>query len=333
LAFDPKDSDLRPPAASARTWLLADLDSGEVLAARGAHVQRPPASTLKTLTALALMPRLSLDAARIAEDADVRVDGGTTGMVVGGMYSVRDLWHGLLLDSGNDTAVALARTLSPDVADTIRLMQQEAERLQALDTVVRNPHGLDAQGQVSSVYDMALFARAAMSIPYFRDVTMARSYQFPMPGGEFQIQNENRLMRSYSGVLGGKSGYTSKAGSTYWGAVEQDGRRLIVVMFGISGRIDRAAGDLLEWGFRHADDLNAVGVLVEPQSPNQTVPVPLAQTQQDAPSTEPDDDAGTAIRWSLMGFAVLAAALGLAISRAERRDRAANDRRDPVRTG
>jgi serine-type D-Ala-D-Ala carboxypeptidase (penicillin-binding protein 5/6) len=333
-AFSPKNAEVPKPRASATTWLLADLDTGNVLAARGAHVQRPPASTLKTLTAVALMPRLDRDARRTAEDRDVRVDGGATGMVVGGTYSVNDMWHGLLLDSGNDTALGLANWYTGDPDDALALMQQSAERLRATNTVVRNPHGLDADGQVSSVYDMALIARAAMALPYFREVTLARTHQFPTPTGEFQIQNENRLLSRYKGTIGGKTGYTRTAGQTYWGAVERDGRTLIVVMFGISGRIDRAAAELLDWGFAHADDVEPVGVLVDPVSePEPDVNADEQTGDIQAAGSEGSGGLGKdQPQWSLFAFAALATLLGLYVSRGERRDRDARLPRDPART-
>jgi serine-type D-Ala-D-Ala carboxypeptidase (penicillin-binding protein 5/6) len=321
------------PKASATTWLIADLETGDVLAARGAHVQRPPASTLKTLTAVALMPKLDRDARRTAEDRDVRIGGGTTGMVVGGSYSVNDLWHGLLLDSGNETALGLAHWYTGDLEDTLALMQETAQRLQATNTVVRNPHGLDDTGQVSSVYDMALIARAAMALPYFREVTTARTYQFPTPTGEFQIQNENRLLSKYPGTIGGKTGYTRTAGQTYWGAAERDGRTLLVVMFGISGRIDRAAADLLDWGFEHASDVDPVGVLVGPLSdPEPDINDDGTGDIQAAGSEGSGGLGQDQPRWSLFAFAALATLLGLYVSRAERLDRDARRPRDPART-
>jgi serine-type D-Ala-D-Ala carboxypeptidase (penicillin-binding protein 5/6) len=331
-AFTPKSSSVPAPKASATTWLIADLDSGEVLAARGAHVQRPPASTLKTLTAVALMPQLDRDAQRVAQDRDVRIGGGTTGMVVGGMYSVNDLWHGLLLDSGNETALGLAHWYTGDFDDALDLMQQTAARLQAMDTIVRNPHGLDDADQVSSVYDMALIARAAMALPYFREVTIARTYQFPTPTGAFQIQNENRLLGNYRGTIGGKTGYTRTAGQTFWGAAQRDGRTLLVVMFGISGRIDRAAADLLDWGFENAEDVEPVGILVDPvKDPEPDVNADSGEVQ--AAGSEGSGGLGPEQpRWSLFAFAVLATVLGLFVSRGERLDRDARRRRDPAHT-
>lgn len=333
LAFTPRDPGTPSPTVPAKTWLIADLDTGAVLAANGAHVRRPPASTLKTLTAVTLMPRLPLDVVRVATDSDVRVDGGTTGMVAGGTYSTRDLWHGLLLDSGNDTALALAHLYAEDTATTVDLMATEAQRLRALDTEVRNPHGMDAPGQVSSAYDMALFARAALAIPYFREVSTTRAYEFPMPGGSFQIQNENRLLTRYEGVIGGKTGFTSKAGSTFWGAAQRGDRSLLVVMFGVSGRLDRAAAALLDWGFAHADDLDPVGVLVEPSAPNRTQLAPQfgdddATRLRAASPAQPGE---APVRWPFLAVAAGAVALGLLVSRGERRGRDATSLRGRAR--
>src|SRR5690606_21064098 len=140
------------------------LDSGEILAARWAHGQLLPASTLKTLTALTLLPRLDPDATYVAQRADAAIEGSKVGLHPGQTYTVRQLFQGLMMASGNDTAHALA-TLGGGMAATAALMNAEAKRLQANDTVVANTSGLDAPGQVSSAYDLALIARAALARP------------------------------------------------------------------------------------------------------------------------------------------------------------------------
>lgn len=319
------------PDVPARTWLLADLDTGDVLAARGAHLTRSPASTIKTLTALTLMPRLDPAAVHIATADDLAVSDGATGMVVGGRYTITDLWHGLLLDSGNDTAMALAHAYDPDVSVTLAAMREQLRLLGATDTVVRNPHGLEADNQVSSVYDMALIARAALQLPLFRTVTTTRTYDFPSPSGSFQIQNENRLVWVEKGSLGGKTGFTSAAGNTYWGAVRRGERRLLVVMFGIQGRTSIAAASLLDWGFRNANRLAPVGQLVSPQDTNEaTAPATPPGTPADPIFMAADDaiePSGAPSSALLLGLPMLAALLALWFSRAARRDRDARSQR------
>ncbi len=259
------------PKVNADTWLIADATTGEVLAAKNPHAHVRPASTLKTLTSVTLMPVLDRNAVHTATDKDVRVEGSHVGIVSGATYTVWDLWHGLLLPSGNDAATALANQ-NGGVTKTVTAMQSVAEQLHALDTHVVNPSGLDADGQVSSAYDMALIAAAAMKIPDFRTVTNTKSYAFPglMPKSgktrkTFQIYTENRLLRhDYPGITGGKTGFTSLAHRTFWAAADRNGHTLIVTLFQIHQPTETAAKALLDWGFANRTKVNPVGTLVSP---------------------------------------------------------------------
>jgi D-alanyl-D-alanine carboxypeptidase (penicillin-binding protein 5/6) len=259
------------PAIDADTWLLADLTTGEVLAAKGAHTKVLPASTLKTLTAVTLMPKLDKEQVVTATWKQARADGGHVGIVPGATYSVWDLWHGLLLPSANDAAAALADT-NGGMTATVREMQAMATHLQATDTTVKNDSGLDAKGQVSSAYDMALFARAALEIPDFRTVTKTFHYPFPgrpvkagAPRKTYQIYTQNRLLiHGYKGVIGGKTGFTSLAHRTYWGAATRGGHTLVVTLFQIHEPTETAARALLDWGFANRSKVAPVGTLVAP---------------------------------------------------------------------
>jgi D-alanyl-D-alanine carboxypeptidase (penicillin-binding protein 5/6) len=261
------------PKIDADTWLLADLTTGEVLAAKNPHAPVRPASTLKTLTSVTLMPALNRNAVHTATDRDVRVDGSHVGIVSGATYTVWDLWHGLLLPSGNDAATALANQYG-GVSKTVGAMQLMAQQLQAYDTHVVNPSGLDADGQVSSAYDMALIAAAALQIPDFRTVTTTKSYDFPgfMPkAGQarktFKTFTENRLLRhNYQGIAGGKTGFTSLAHRTFWGAAQRNGHLLIVTLFQIHEPTEKAATSLLNWGFANRAKVQPVGALVSPKA-------------------------------------------------------------------
>jgi D-alanyl-D-alanine carboxypeptidase (penicillin-binding protein 5/6) len=230
-----------------------------------------PASTLKTLTVATLMPKLDKKQIVTATWAQARADGGHVGIVPGATYSVWDLWHGLLLPSANDAAAALADTYG-GMAATVRDMQAMATHLQATDTTVKNDSGLDAKGQVSSAYDMALIARAALEIPDFRSVTKTFHYAFPgrpVKAGairkSYQIYTQNRLLiHGYKGVIGGKTGFTSLAHRTYWGAATRGGHTLVVTLFQIHEPTETAARSLLNWGFANRAKVSPVGTLVAP---------------------------------------------------------------------
>jgi len=262
-----------PKELTPRGWLLADLDSGEVLAARDPHGRYPPASTLKMLTALTLLPALA-DRRRVVTctDADVDVDGTRVGLVPKGRYTVDVLFQSMLMVSGNDAANALARAAG-GVPATLAAMNAAAERLQAFDTHAATPSGLDGPGQLSSAYDLALIARAALARPDFRRyVTRLRSRipaQKPRYGA-FEIANGNKLLYTYPGAFGVKNGFTDAARHTYVGAARRKGRRLVVaMMFGeqLPVRMTVQATRLLDWGFALPRSLSTVGTLVEPGDP------------------------------------------------------------------
>jgi D-alanyl-D-alanine carboxypeptidase (penicillin-binding protein 5/6) len=259
------------PRIGATTWVLADATTGDVLAARAAHSKRPPASTLKTLTALTLIPRLDPAGRYTVVDADVRVSGSRVGLLVGERYTHDQLFKGLMLPSGNDAAGALARA-NGGMTKTMAQMNAEADRLGARDTTVKNPSGLDAPGQVSSAYDLALIAREGLKNPDFARYASMTTSAFPgksRSGGardSFQIQTQNPLLKSgYSGAIGVKTGFTSKAGRTFVAAATRGDRTLIVAMMGINEPTKNASARLLDWGFANGERIDRpVGLLVEP---------------------------------------------------------------------
>jgi len=273
------------PKVKARTWVLADATTGEVLAAKNAHKQRRPASTLKTLTALTLLPKLDPDATWIGTAKAQNTYGSKAGIRKGREYTINELFSGLLLPSGNDAAIALAQANST-VKKTVNEMNQVAEELQAYDTTAKNTSGLDAKGQFSTAYDLALIGRAAIAREDFLDYVGSKRAEFPNPkkpkknGKERKpifVYNQNDLvMDNYRGAIGVKTGYTSKAGRTFIGAATRGDTTLLVTLMGIREPSDEAARKLLNWGFKNRDDIIAVGELVPPISE-------LPQTAAEAP--------------------------------------------------
>jgi D-alanyl-D-alanine carboxypeptidase (penicillin-binding protein 5/6) len=258
------------PSVAAATWVLADASTRRVLAARGAHTRRAPASTLKTLTALTLIPQLDPDERYRVTEADVRVEGSKVGLLVGQTYTHRELFTALFLPSGNDAAAALASANGGKRA-TLAQMNERARELGALDTIARDPSGLDANGQRSSAYDLALIARAGLADPEFARYAALRDARFPgaaSRSGErqtYQIQNQNPLLREgYDGTVGVKTGFTTQAGRTFVGAATREGRTLIVALMGITEPTGDAAARLLDWGFANASRITEpAGVMVD----------------------------------------------------------------------
>jgi D-alanyl-D-alanine carboxypeptidase (penicillin-binding protein 5/6) len=271
VVVDKPDAVPAPPEGAEVSYLIADMDSGQVLAAKNPHAWLLPASTLKTLTSLVVMPTVPASTQLVATDDEVNADGTRVGMVSGATYSVDDLFHGLVLMSGNDTAYALADAYGGR-DKTIAAMNAKAAQLGAWDTVAVDPSGLDAPGQHSSAYDLALLGRAVMQLPAYREVAATRTYTFPggtdrngKASAAFEIQNHNQLLENYPGTIGIKNGYTTGARNTFVGAVTRGGRTLLITQMGslMTPSWQRQAA-LLDWAFANAAQLRPVGSLVAP---------------------------------------------------------------------
>jgi D-alanyl-D-alanine carboxypeptidase (penicillin-binding protein 5/6) len=258
------------PTTNSQAWVVADADSGEVLAANNAHKPLPPASTLKMLFADTVLPKFDKKRTHKVVDADLAGMGAGSSLVGierGTTYTVEQLWLGVFLRSGND-AVHVLCAMNGGVDRTVREMRTLAKKLQADDTHVVSPDGYDTAGQVSSAYDLTLFARAGLRNTDFRQYCATEVAEFPAGGGKtFQIQNTDRLLGDYRGLIGVKNGYTTDAGNTFTGAAKRGGRTLLVtVMHPTSGydEVYREAAALLDWGFGAVDAVEPVGTLVEP---------------------------------------------------------------------
>ncbi|MFL6128551.1 MAG: D-alanyl-D-alanine carboxypeptidase family protein [Mycobacteriales bacterium] len=316
-----------PKDLTGRGWVLADLDTGRVLAARDAHGRYPPASTLKVLTALTLLPKLKDRRVLLtATAADIDVDGTRVGLVVGGRYTLDVLFQAMLMASGNDAANMLARAAG-GARRTIADMDAEAHRLRAFDTHAVTPSGLDGPGQLTSAYDLALITRAALARPDFRKYTAQRRGWIPAQKPKykrFEFANGNRLLYEYRGAIGGKNGFTDAARHTLVGAARRGGRRLVVtLMFGEQqpASMTVQAARLLDWGFALRPALPAVGMLVDPVDPSATpAPTPTPSVGPGAhaaavPPDGPDDSRPLLPVAGAIGVALVLAGGGYAAAR------------------
>ncbi|MEV7683272.1 D-alanyl-D-alanine carboxypeptidase [Streptomyces sp. NPDC088341] len=295
-----------PKKLSGRSWIVADAESGEVLASHNAHWRLPPASTLKMLFADTLLPKLPKTRSYKVKPKDLEPVGAGSSLV--GVkenlsYTVHDLWLGVFLRSGNDAVHVLA-AMNGGVRKTVQDMQEHADELQALDTTVVSPDGYDEPKQVSSAYDLTLIARSGLQKKDFREYCATSTAKFPgdlirpentekpekgeksekpekskkvKPGREFfEIQNTNRLLTGapgiapYKGIAGVKNGNTTHAGATFTGVAERNGRVLLVTVMNPSSHEGQAVYQettrLLDWGFAAVGKVKPVGTLVPPKS-------------------------------------------------------------------
>ena len=254
------------PRTVAAGWLVADLDTGQVLAAKDPHGRFAPASTLKALTALTLIPLLDVHRQVTPTFDDVNADGSRVGLVEHVAYPVSQLFTAMLVVSGNDAANTLA-TAAGGVGVTVAAMNAEAEHLQAFDTHAATPNGLDAPGQRSSPYDLALIGRAAMQLPDFRRYVATRHSQIRGPHGRtIAISSHDKLLYNYPGAIGIKNGFTVAARATFIGAATRGGHTLVVTLMRTEPRYWPEAAALLDWGFAaERAGVAPVGRLVAPQ--------------------------------------------------------------------
>ncbi|WP_398978764.1 D-alanyl-D-alanine carboxypeptidase family protein [Streptomyces sp. I05A-00742] len=270
-----------PKDLSGDAWLVADAESGEVLAAKNAHWRLAPASTLKMLFADTVLPKFPRTQQHKVVPSDLEGMGegsSQVGLKEDSTYSVHDLWLGVFLRSGND-AVHVLSAMNGGVGQTVKDMQAHAEQLQANDTHVVTPDGYDADGQVSSAYDLTLFARSGLQKADFREYCATATAQFP--GEErkgkkretFGIQNTNRLLTGqgvpfYKGIAGVKNGSTTNAGNTFTGVAQHGDRKLLVTVMNPETKepneVYKEAAHLLDWGFEATGHVKPVGVLVPP---------------------------------------------------------------------
>ncbi|MEI6252752.1 MAG: serine hydrolase [Mycobacteriaceae bacterium] len=243
------------PEGPAPSWIVADLDTGQVLAGREMYAAHPPASTIKTLLALTALDEVSLDATTVATPADIYVECNCAGIKPGHTYTARQLLDATLLVSGNDAANALAGMLGGyDIA--VDKMNAKAAAIGATYTHATSPSGLDGPGGPgwTTPHDLAAIFRAAMANPVFAQITAQPTAMFPSDTGDKPLINQDELLVRYPGAIGGKTGYTNAARKTFVGAAERNGRRLVVaMMYGLVHEggptyWDQAAM-LLDWGF------------------------------------------------------------------------------------
>jgi D-alanyl-D-alanine carboxypeptidase (penicillin-binding protein 5/6) len=311
------------PAVQASAWVVADAGTGQVLAAKNPHGEYLPASTLKVLTAVTLIPLLSPSAMLPATSLAASQVPNDIGLLSGHSYTASSLFTALLTVSANDAAVALTQAAGGgSLARGMALINAEAQHLQANDTVAMTPNGLDAPGQHTSAYDLALFARQALSMPAFMKYDEVEGGQFKLSAHKsVGLFNQNGLLTSYHGALGGKIGWTSAAGATYVGMARRNGVTLIVTLLHCPALSEVASAEkLLDWGFAEDGKVAPVGTLVGPLVPAPATPSPsfTFKVRPVAAESRSMTSPPVMIALGFTGFVVLAAIFGIVYGRRQR---------------
>jgi D-alanyl-D-alanine carboxypeptidase (penicillin-binding protein 5/6) len=275
----PPDAPPPPKDVTTESWVIADLDTGQVLGAKDPHARQRPASLIKVLLSLVVLDELGtkMDTIVTGTADDANQDGTRVGIGPGGQYTVRQLFYTLLMRSGNDCAHALAMQMG-GVEQTVVKMNAKAKSLGALDTQTATPSGLDGPGMMTSAFDLAVFFREAMKQPDFAKAVATKQIDMPGYGDKpgFKVNNDNSLLGKYQGFLGGKTGFTDDARHTYLGGAEQGGHRLeVVLMRGEQSPVRMAdqGGHLFTWGFGlYKGKVDPVGQLTTAKPPESAAP-------------------------------------------------------------
>jgi D-alanyl-D-alanine carboxypeptidase len=269
-------------------YILVDADTGEILAQRGAHERRAPASLTKIFTAIETIESAPPDVAIItSEDDFVSEFASQVGFGAGEEFTVEQLLYGMMLPSGNDAARALARGLGAEEGDTaeeainrfLARLNRRIDDMGLVDTQLVNPDGWGVPGHYSSAYDLAAFTLYALRYPRFVQTFSTGEYE--LPDGSYVFKNNNRMLRTYEGIVGGKTGYDDDAGWCLVNVAERDGHRLIAVtMNGVAP--DDWYDDnrvLLDYGFEQLalrGDAAPTGEIVRYRDPDAAVILAMA---------------------------------------------------------
>lgn len=233
--------------------ILCTLD-GEVLWARDADDERAMASTTKIMTAVVVLERAeNLDQVIIVPAKATRIGESGVGIKAGEQQSVRDLLSAMLVASANEAALALALQVGGSEEGFVALMNEKAAELSLQHTRFANPHGLDQPDHHTSASDLATLATYAMQDPVFRSMVAIEKTRIPAPSGMRTIETSNKLLASYPGANGIKTGWTDDAGYCMVASAERDGIELVAVVMGLDSESHRfqEAKQILDWGFGH----------------------------------------------------------------------------------
>jgi D-alanyl-D-alanine carboxypeptidase (penicillin-binding protein 5/6) len=276
LFWQPVSAQERPaPASRARAAIVVDAETGAVLYERNARAELAPASLTKMVTALVAVERAPLDRV-VRPTHPFEVVPVVIGLEPGDTLTLEHALYGLMLNSGNDAALAIAETAGDGSTEKfVGWMNDLARRLGLQHTHFKNPHGLDQDGHLASAYDMAIIGRALMRQPVLSQIVGQARHVVEGPP-RWVFRSTNPLLGIYTGVDGIKTGYDDNAGRCLVASAERDGRRAIAVVMNSPAYGDEAAS-LLDYAFSDPK----WGPLKQPEAARTTEPRRVAMLRAD----------------------------------------------------
>ena len=261
--------EIRAATINARSAVVIDAETQEVLYAKNPYLKRAPASTTKLVTAMVVLDYKGLqDIVTISRRASL-VSPHKAGFRAGDRVTIQNLLYAALLDSANDAAVALAEATSGSEARFVRLMNKKAVAIGAKNTRFRNASGLPGKGQYTTAYDLSKIMRYALRSPTLKKIIGTRFAEISTEKGkDIFLKNSNKLLWSEDDIVGGKTGYTRKARHCFVGAAERNGDTVIFAILGSPnrGNLWKEAEFLIKKGFRVIDKEEKPSVYVTKKS-------------------------------------------------------------------
>ena len=231
LSLCPATTDLTVGDISARSAVLIDAASGQVLYQKNANERLPMASTTKIMTALCALELADINDVITVDARAVGIEGSSVYLQAGETLTLLQLLYALLLQSANDAAAAIAIGTAGSIEAFAAHMNEKARELGLTDTHFDNPHGLDSENHYTTAKELGLIAREVLAHPTLRAICATRSITIPGAKEETArtLINHNKMLRTYQGAIGLKTGFTKKSGRCLVSAAERDGLTLIAV--------------------------------------------------------------------------------------------------------
>lgn len=240
---------------SARSAILMDIDSNRILYEENINEVRSVASISKIMTALLAIESGKLDEVVVVGDEIEKSYGSGIYIKVGEKLTLRDLVYGLMLRSGNDAALAIAKYVGGTVEDFVKMMNEKANEIGMNNTTFNNPSGLDQEkGNYSTAYDMAILTSYAMKNEEYKKITGTKKYTLKTNMNTYSWINKNKLLSIYKYTTGGKTGFTEIAKRTLVSTASKDNTNLVVVTLN-DGNDWQDHQNLFEYGFSNYSNL------------------------------------------------------------------------------
>ena len=263
------------PKVTAETAIVMDIDTGEILYAKGIDEKRAPASTTKIMTAMLAIEKVPFDTQITFTDEVNNIEAGSThiGIKPGETLTMKDCAYAILLASANEVSSGVAEYIGTTVPAFVDMMNQRAKELGCTNTNFVNANGLYDENHYTTARDLAIIARAAFQNETFREIVKTPYYIVPktnLTDEERWLNNHHKMIfqgpEYYEGCLGGKTGYTEKSGNTLVTYAERDGRRLVCVLLTEISVVAQYANTalLLDYGFNSFQPLNTADVSLSP---------------------------------------------------------------------